>query len=231
MESEARTIHARAEEAREKEHFLDALKLTDEATIAYQKEGDMLGLSEVQSSRVLTLRHLAEQTGDGNYLVLAKYAALSSVEIAEKSGDKKALAIPYLNLGKVHESLGEIEQAVEAYKKAVENMKVNPPGQHNRSSVLQEMIIHLSVAEYKAGDKPALQRAEEALSALIASDEPNKYNKDVWVSGGYMGIAEILKDDSPEKAKQSLQKAKEIIDANPELTLRKKQFDKLSATF
>lgn len=179
MESEAKKLHIEAEKAREKEDFASSLRFSDEATIAYQKEGNILGLAEVQSSRALTLRHLAEQTEDSNYLILAKHAALASVEIALKSGNKQSLAIPYLTLGKTHESLGEIAQAVEAYREAVAYMTTNPPPAHNRSSVMNEMLVHLSVVEYKIGDKSALVRAEKALADLIAADEPDRYAKDV----------------------------------------------------
>jgi len=41
----------------------------------------------------------------------------------------------------------------------------------------------------------------------------------------------MLKDDDPTKAKQALEKARKIINANPSLTLRKKQLDKISASF
>lgn len=46
-----------------------------------------------------------------------------------------------------------------------------------------------------------------------------------------MAIAEMLKADDPDKASLSLQRAKEIIDANPKLALRKKQLNKLTSTF
>ena len=103
LSKKGRIIHAKAEEAREDGKFLDALKFTDEATLAYQIDKDYLGLAEVQSSRQSTFKHLFRETGDKNYLILEKHAAESAVDIAESSGIKESVAIPYHNLGKYYE--------------------------------------------------------------------------------------------------------------------------------
>ena len=222
-------LHKKAEVARESEDFTQALTLCDQALVEYQKEGNLQGFTEVLSSKVLTLRHLYEQTTDQNYLILAKHIAMASVEIAQKGNDPKALAIPLFNLGKTEQTLREYGKAIENIKEAISHMMQNPPPQHNRPSVVLDMTLHLSVCEYKNGDKAALERAEKALLNLATAKEPDQYFNDVWLSGGYIEIAEMLKADDPQKAKESLQKAREIIDANPKLTLRKKQLEKVSA--
>lgn len=56
MESEGRRIHGQAAHAREEGKHLDALKLHDEAMLAYQKDGDQLGLAEVLADRSIVLR-------------------------------------------------------------------------------------------------------------------------------------------------------------------------------
>lgn len=227
MAKKARDIHAQAEISREKGDFLEALKLTDEATVLYQEENNLSGFAEIQASRFITLKHLFQKTGEKNYLVLAKHAALSSVEIAENSGHKEALAIPYLNLGEAYAQLEEWENAVNAYKKAVEYFEQNPPPTNNRPAVLLNIKSHLYQAEYKNGDKSALQRAEEAIAELEKQEE-DSYNKNVWLSGAHMRIAEMIQEDNLEKAKEHLEKAKVIIDSDERLVLRKQQFDKLA---
>jgi tetratricopeptide (TPR) repeat protein len=157
---------------------------------------------------------------------------LASVTIARESGNKQALALPFFSLARLQEDLGELSDAVESYKEAIANMQNNPPETHKFPAVLADMQIHLATCEYKAGDKTALERAEKALVDLqAAADEPNKFSKDVWLSGAHMRIAEILKTDNPQKAKNHLQQAKTIIDANPELILRQKQWQRLADTF
>ena len=231
MESiEGRRIHSLAAQQRESGNFIEALKLADEAMVAYATDQDLLGFAEVHAERFLTLKHLNDSTGFEGFLVSAKYAAETSVELAEKSGDLKALALPYFNLAKAQETLGELEEAVGSYKKAVENIAQNPPKNHARSGVAADFRVHLATCEYKTGKKDALKEAEQALADLEASEE-EQYNKDVWTSGANMRIAEVLKEDNPTKAKEYLQKAKKIIDSNPELRLRLKHWEKLSASF
>ena len=46
-----------------------------------------------------------------------------------------------------------------------------------------------------------------------------------------MSAAKLLKEDNPESAKEYLQKAKEIIDADPALKVRKTQWEKLAERF
>ncbi len=230
MPSKARQIHKQAEQARENGDFVEALKLTDEAMVAYQESGDTSGLAEVQSSRFLTLRHLYEQTNDKNYLTLAKYTVQAAIEIAQKSDNKKALAIPLFNLAKAQEILGELSSACVSYQAALDNITTNPPEEHARPAVVADFKIHLYTCQYLSGEKSALEKAEQALSELAAADEA-KYNKDVWLSGAHMRIVEMLHADNPEKAREHLQKAKEIIDSNPDLKLRLKQWEKLAQTF
>ena len=206
QQPQPRNLLKNAEDAKEKEDFLGALKYTDEALLAFSEEKNTSGFSEVLASRFLTLRHLFEQTGDQNYMILAKQDILAAVEISRKNGNKKALPIPLFNLGKAYETLREYQKAVDVYKEAIDNMKVNPPEGHTEQAELAEMIIHLSFAEYNTGDKSALERLEKATEAL-SNEEEDKYKKNVWRSGGYMDLAEVLKDDNPIKAKEALEKA------------------------
>lgn len=223
MISPARQYLNRSGQARENGNFVEALKLTDEAIIAYQKEGDLLGAAEIQSSRSLIFRHLYEETQDENYLIVAKHASLAGVEIAQKSANKTALAIPLFNLAKIQEQLNE-PAACNTYQEALDNLTNNPPEEHNRAGVVADFKIHLYACLGNVGE------VEKSIEELEASDE-TKYNKDVWLSGAHMKIAKILQTNDPEKAKEHLQKAKEIIDANPDLALRLKQWEKLAQAF
>lgn len=248
MESQGRKIHGQAAHAREASQHLEALKLYDEAILAYLEDNDLQGLAEVFADRAIVYRHLFDQTGNRNFLLIAKGEMTASLEIAQESGQRQALAMPYFQLGSVERELEQLPKAVESYKKALENITRNPPDQHNRAAIVADFKGHLASTEYRAGDKSALDRAEQALvelqavpvvteEQLAAQDgklefnQEVKYNKDVWLSGAHMRIAEMLKEDDPTKAKEHLQKAKEIIDANPELTIRKTQWEKLAQTF
>ncbi len=225
----AREIHGLANQARESGDFLKALRLHGESMIAFQQERVPGGFAEALSAMFLTLRHLYEQTGDKNYLILAKHVAEASVEVAEGTNKPEDLPIPYFNLAKAQETLGELAEAVEFYQKAVNLIESHPPETHNRTGIKADMKGHLYTAQYKNGDRAALAKAEQSLKDLTESDEKEiaRYNYDVWMSGGYMRLAEAVNPDDPQKAQEHLAKARHIIESNAELTLRKNQLDKL----
>jgi len=231
MSPTASQIHLKAEEARElKQDFLTSLQLADQATIQYQKENNLLGLAEVQSTRANTLRHLYEQTQAKAFLTLAVHAAQSAADIAQLSNNPTAMALPYHRLGSMLQLTNQFEKAVQAHQKAVDHMSQNPPPGHNRPAVLLDFKNHLYACMYLAGDKQALDKAEQTTAELSQTKE-NQYNKDVWLSGAHMRIANMLKKDNPTKARQHLQQAKQIIDNNPQLKLRLGQWQKLASTF
>lgn len=232
--SPGRKIHGEAAEAREKGETLKALSLYHQALAAYQAEGDDLGFAEALADESISLRHMFEATGDKNWLILAKHDNMAGVEIAQKSGNKEALALPLFNLAKTQAWLEEYDEAVKTFKEAIKYLKENPPKVHKieeRTAVMADFKIHLAVAEYKAGDKSAIERAEAALKELEEGTEISDYNKNVWVSGGHMYLAEIYKDIDSQKAHKHLNEAKKIINSDERLVLRKKQWDRLASTF
>ena len=224
MESEGRRLHGLAAEARERGEHLESLRLSDEALLAYGEEGNDLGFSEVLADRSIVFRHLNEEKNDKKFLYLARAEMTEAVRIARESGNPEAIALPIYQLGNVEEDLGNFPEAIKHYGEAVDNYK------DDRPAYLATIKVHLTTCQYKNGDKSALDRAIQALTEIEASDE-EKYNKDVWLSGARMRIADMLREDNPEKAKEHLQKAKDIIDSNPDLKLRAKQWEKLAASF
>jgi tetratricopeptide (TPR) repeat protein len=229
MAETGRELHGKAETAREIEgNFLKALELTDQATIAYSKENDLLGLAEVQASRFIIFKHLFQSTGDEAYLILGRNAALSGVEIARLSGIKEALALPLFNLGKAYFEMKDWKNAVKAYQEAADNIESNPPKEHDRPAVKLDIKGHLYTAEYLNGDKSALERAIETAEELKNTDEISQYNKDVWLSGAYLRIAVMQKySQNADLAQEYLEKARQVIESNEELKLRKGQLEKV----
>ena len=223
---QGRGIHGQAEDARERGDFIDALKFTDEAMASYIEDGDVLGFAEVLQSRVLTARHLADKTGSELWLRYAVHAAMAGVEAAEMSGDKSAVVLPCHTVGKAYESLGEYGEALKWHKRAVES-RDDLPERHNRDGFKAEMMAHLSFCQMMTGDEGGYERLLEAINLLAANDEL-KYNKEVWLSGMHMSAAEALvKLGRRDEAELHMSKAGEIIEANPELVLRKEQWKRL----
>ncbi len=228
--STAHDFHVQAEEEREQGNLLESLELTDKAMIGYGEEENIHGFTEVQVSRANTFKHLFQQTNNTNYLVVALYNLQAALEIAKSAGKKEDLAMIYQGMGKILEQLERYSEAAEAFQWAVNYLISNPPGEHNRPGVLADFKGHLAIAQYRAGDKSALARAEDALKELMVSgeDKVSDYNYNVWLSGAHMRIAEVVRDIDPSLAKEHLQVAKKIIDLDPRLTLRKGQWEKMT---
>lgn len=224
----ARKIHSEAEHAREKErNFSKSLHLLDEAVDLYLSEGDPRGASEALQSKANAYSHLYQQTNDPLYLILAKHSSMAGVEIAESLEDKTALSMAYRGLAKTLEESAEWEQAAEYFSKALAAFDQNPPPENNRPAVRADMKAHLAHAKYMSGDKQnGISMMEEAIAELNAADE-DKYNKDVWLSGAHMRAASMLHVDDLEQSSAHMQSAKQIIDTNPELELRAKQWEML----
>lgn len=227
MESEGRRIHGLAAQAREENDLTKSLGLIFEAFSAYVKAGDQIGASEVLADGSISFRNYGELNDSIAHLIIAKKWAEASVELARKSNIKEALALPLYNLAKCQEATSDLEDAVKNYKEAVQNLEQNPPASHNRPAILADFKIHLANAEYRNGDKSALDRSLSALSDLESSQEDD-YNKHVWLSGAHMDIASMLQDEDLDLAKKHLKEAEEIIKSDPKLVIRALQLEKLS---
>ena len=222
------SFHIQAEQARERGNFLDALRLTDEASIKYQQEGNVAKFAEVQSSRFLTFRHLFEQTGDVSFKILAQHAVESSVDIIRNSGDKVGLGIPLYNLAKWYETVGEYEKSIASMKEALAAFEAAPEDPQGLSSVKAAIGTRLAAFEYRLGDDSALSRFNSTLSSLVSNPHPDSYTQNVWVSGSHMHLADsYLVRGNKDAARGQAGKAKAIIDSDERLKLRAGQLAKL----
>lgn len=223
-------FHILAEQAREQGRFDDALKHTDEASIRYQQEGNVIKFAEVQSSRFLILRHLFEQTGDRNFMILAKHSAEAAVEIMKASGQKEGLGIPVYNLGKAYETLGEYDEAVDTIRDAELAFDNAPQDPQGRGAVRHEMATRRAAIEYRLGNDEALERFDSALLELSSNPHPDSYTQSVWISGAHMHMADaMIARDRKNSARPHMDAAKRIIDSDERLKLRAGQLEKLAA--
>lgn len=214
--------------ARENGRFDEALTETDRAIIAYQSDRDLLGLSEVLSSRQLIFMHLYRKTKDPVYLILEEHAAKASIDAAKLSALPEALGVPYFNLGKYYLEAGMIPEAAEAFSQALTHITARPPANHGAPAEVADVQGHLSYAQYLTGDKTALDRAEKALSDLESADASSdaaSYNKNAWLSGAHLRISAMVRYDNPDLSGRHADMAKRIIESDPRLKLRKEQLE------
>ena len=208
------------------------MQLLDKAILSYQEDGDHRGMSEALQSRSSAHKHLFQETQDKSFLILAKHDAIAGVEIAESIDDPSALPMVYRGLANTLEQTQDWEGALKYFTKAIEAFEKSPPAENNRPAVLSDMKAHLGYSTYKSGDKgKGLEILQTAIAELERDNVEVRYNKDVWLSEAHMRVAEMLRRDNTALATQHLQNAKKIIQSNPELELRSRQFEKLSTSF
>jgi tetratricopeptide (TPR) repeat protein len=227
--TKARSIHNQAEIAREKEqNYIKALKFLDEAFVEYIKIKDYYGASDSFGSRFIVYKHLYEKSLDKSYLLLAVTSAQTSVKLAKINNVKNALSRACLNLGKAYEEAEEFKKSAEAFKKSlIYFKKFKPPEFHSTPAIKADMEAHLAYVDYMSGNKSALEDLEKSIQDLQKYYD-GSYAISVWLSGAHMRAAKMLQKDNPEQSQKHLFEAKQIIDSNPELKLREKQWEKLN---
>ena len=228
---QAKQLHTKALELREQGKFSESIAVNDEALLAATQEGNVGEYAANIACLALTRKVRAGLKKNPWELHLAEGELQAAVNLVKEHGKPEDIAVPLYQLAQIKEDLGKFSEAVATYKEALQHFEQHPPESHNRPSVIADVKVHMTACEYKAGDKIALDRLHKALADLEASDEPDSYAKHVWISGGYMRLATILRTDQPDDARLYLARAKETIDADDRLVVRKQQWEQLAATF
>ncbi len=228
---DARAMYGQANQVREDGDPLRSLQLIDAAMVAAGPDTALV--AEMTAGRSIALRHLHQQTGHKHWIDLALGEMRSAVGMTRRLDTPTAMAMPLYNLAKVELEVGETETAVKTYEEAAPYFEEHLPEEHNRDGVRADFRIHQAAAEALNGDETAVDRIKEGIQALKNSDEEeiSKYNYDVWLSGAYMSLARVLKKADPTEAKDYLNQAKEVIDANPALSIRLSQWEKIAELF
>lgn len=222
----ASELHKKAEEAREKAHHLQALKLLDEAIILYQEEKNYNGICGALQSQVLTFKHLYFLTHAKIYAILAQKSAEASLEIARMYDLKTKLGSCYFRLGETAMIFKNYKKAIEWYKTALTNYQ-------GSFSEKGDYRYHLGEAFYRNGQKElGLKTIFQGLTEI----EKGKNTVDpflfhVWQSGVHMKLADLLQKDNPQEAKKHLKVAQEIATSDKKLIIRKRQVKELAKKF
>lgn len=222
----AEELHKKSEEEREKDNHLEALKLIEEALIEYQKEKNYKGFIKALQSRCLIYKHLALLTDDGVFIYLARSDAETSLKIVYSHNLHELMSSSYFRIGEIEMLAKNFEEAIKNYKKALETYI-------GSGAEKGDFRYHLGEALYKNGQKKeGLEVLLEGLKEIKENrNEVDSFLANVWESGCYMRLAEVSKDDEPDKAKEYLTGAKKIIDSDERLIIRKRQWQKLNNEF
>ena len=216
----AHDIHVQAETARESEQFIESLKLYEEAIVRYQEEKYADGIAEALQGKLLTYKHLYLRTQDESYLTLCFFSAAASLEIIQEHDIHELKGSISFRLGEIAMLRKEYENAIEYYQNAIDN-------HHGIKAEIGDYRYHLGEALFLRGSKEA---GKTIMLKGLKEIQDNREGADqflihTWESGCYMKLAHLLRD---EHAREYMNKAKEIIDNDPKLVIRRRQYEELS---
>lgn len=228
---QATHFHHQAVAAMEAEDFAQALELSIRALVLYQAEGNNAKFAEVVALQFLLYNHLQRSTGDKKFQILAGHSAEASLDLARASGDKTAIAIPAYNLFKHLEGVGKWKEAREKLNLAIKSQTDSPHSTQLSSAILADMKVRLALLPEDDGslNPDIVANFEAAIKGLEDAPHPDSHAKNAWVAGNYIRAADLLADD--DKAREYLAKAKAVIDSDPTLSILKKRWEELNASF
>ncbi len=214
------TLHQRAEELREQDKLLEALKLYEEVIISYQKENNYSGLVEALGGRCLTYKHLFLLSDDFSFAVIAKHDALSGLEISQKFCLNDKIYRCYFRLG-------EMENLFKNYKKAVDYYQKSLKFYPHEDAEKGDFQYHLGEAQFLKGDtKHGLENLCDGLTKIRQyRDSTDSFLINVWESGCLMKLFIFTKDQN------YLEEAQKIINSDSRLIIRRRQLKTLKQSF
>lgn len=219
-------LHKKAEELRENDQHLEALKFLEEALVGYEKNKNYPGFIKALHSRVLTYKHLSLLSNDLSFAVLAQKDGEAALEIAKRNNLGELLSACYFKIGEIAMLFEDYQKASENYQKSVENYV-------GSKAEKGDFTYHWGEAVWKSGDK---KRGKELMLKGLLIIQTNRSEADpflihVWESGACMRLAECLYGDEPEKARKYFEKGLQIVNSDKKLVIRKRQYEKLAKKF
>jgi len=222
----ASRLHRLGGELREKDKLEESLVYETLALEKYISVKDSEAVCDTLQARFLTWKHLFLTNKDRICLTLAKKDAQASLVVAKNFNLKNLYSKCYFRLGEVYMLENNYKKAVGYYSKALKFYK-------GTLSEKGDIRYHLGEALYRANKKK--KGNETMLEGLVEIEGGRKkvssFLFNVWRSGCYGRLAELLWKDNPVDAKRYLKLAEEIIKSDPRLIIRKRQLKELKKNF
>lgn len=213
-------LQKQADILREENQSLKAIDLYNQAIVQYQGIQDYNSILAALTGRLLSWKHLFYKTQDPVYAIFVKKDAEAMLEIAKtQSLLDRLYLIHFLNATSAM-LFHDYALAEKEYNQALE---LYPDDNAEKG----DWTAHLGEAIYRNGKKDAGHRmilqGIERIQRHASEIDSFLYN--VWVSGAYLRLAKLLKNDNPQESQVYLEKAKKIIEPDPRLVIRKQQLE------
>lgn len=211
------------EELREVERHDEAICYLSLAIAKFQRDKLYAKMVDALKGRVLVWKHFFLLTNDYSYAILAKKDAEAMLAIAQEKKIKTKLSTSFFRLGEVDMLYKNYDSAIANYQKARKYFS----GIKAEKGVFR---YHLGEAVYENGDK---DKGHKLMLEGLHEIQQNAQGVDpflihVWESGCYMRLFYLLRVDKSDLARGYLAKAGEIVNSDPKLVIRRRQFKELS---
>jgi tetratricopeptide (TPR) repeat protein len=207
---------------RERGKTLEALNVLNIALEAFVKEKNYARFTHALLDRAICWQHLHQfNNNDFAFAILYKKDAEAMLEIVKAKNIKTQIAEAYFINGKAQMFFANYKQAEDFFSKALKKLSVSKKAQRG------DWLTNFGKAKYLNGQKQkGLKEILDGIDQLKKHrGEIGQYIFKVWLSGGYLRLAETLTQDSPKESKQYLKQARMVIESDPRQIVRKKQLE------
>lgn len=219
------TLHQQASAQREQGQTSEALQTYAAAMTEYTAAQNLEGVVRVLLEQDLCWKHFY-QTDMENTLYLQHRTMACSLADAIREQQPLPFALQSLiafHMAQLSEDAGDLESAQSEYLQALLHAKVNEPQRAN-------ILLHLAPVEWALEEHGRSRQTWQQGMELLerTNGDLELYTHQVWLSGAHLRWAEAVAEDDLNEAKKHLQLAHEIIDSNPNLVLRRQQWERLN---
>jgi tetratricopeptide (TPR) repeat protein len=215
-----------AEIVREDGKTLEALNLFNEYIVESQLSGNYNDVLSGLMGELICWQHQFNRTKDRVYAILAKKNAEAMIEIAEEHKIPDVEYKLHFFLAKSYVLLKDYPSAVTEYRRSVELFPTD-------NAEKGDFIAHLGFATYKSGDKEKGKKLilDGAQQIEKHAEGVDPFLINVWMSGIYLRLADLLRSDNKEEGRYYLDKAQQLINKDTRLVIRKEQLQKLESEY
>ena len=212
--------HIHADALREEGKSLEAINLYNEVIIADLAKKDYSSLLGALTGRLLAWKHLFYKTNDPIYALFVKKEAETMLDIAKTYGFTNRMYLLHFLSATSASLLNDHGVAEKEFQQAVDLYPIDNAEKGN-------WIAHLGHAMYLNGKK---EKGKQTI--LLGVQKINSHSSTldsflmhVWVSGAYLRLAKLIEQDDPNESQVYLNQAKEIINSDSRLVIRKQQLE------
>lgn len=213
-------LQKEADKVREEGSSLLAIDLYNQAIVHYQESKDYSSMMGALTGRLLSWKHLFYKTEDKIYAIFVKKQAEEMLEIAKTYNLLDRLYLIHFLNGASAILLKDYNSAEKEFDLAIQLYPLE-------NAEKGDWIAHLGDAMYRNGKKEEGQKILLNGVEIIKerSSHIDSFLLNVWVSGAYLRLAKLLKTDNPDESQMFFKEAKEIIDSDNRLVIRKQQLE------